>query len=101
MNAGPAKEALTAGLTCLITAEPEITKFDMQVGDGDCGTVLKRGAEGKSRIPPMFRRRLTPLTAVLKLLSDNMDTRDVVATVAQISQEVERSMDGTSGALYA
>lgn len=41
-----ATAALTAGLQRVITAEPEITKFDTIVGDGDCGTGLKRGAEG-------------------------------------------------------
>jgi dihydroxyacetone kinase len=31
----------------LIKAEPEITKYDTIVGDGDCGVGLKRGAEGR------------------------------------------------------
>lgn len=38
---------LKNGLTSIIAAEPEITKYDDIVGDGDCGTTLKRGAEGK------------------------------------------------------
>lgn len=42
-----ATAALTAGLKSVIDAEPEITKFDTIVGDGDCGTGLKRGAEGE------------------------------------------------------
>lgn len=32
----------------LITVEPDVTKYDTIVGDGDCGIGLKRGAEGKS-----------------------------------------------------
>jgi dihydroxyacetone kinase len=38
---------LKNGLSAIIAAEPEITKYDDIVGDGDCGTTLKRGAEGK------------------------------------------------------
>ena len=39
------KTALTAGLERLIAAEPDVTKYDTVVGDGDCGIGLKRGAE--------------------------------------------------------
>lgn len=35
------------GLSAIIAAESEITKYDDIVGDGDCGTTLKRGAESK------------------------------------------------------
>ena len=38
---------LQGGLHSMMEAEPEITKFDSLVGDGDCGTTLKRGAEGE------------------------------------------------------
>lgn len=37
---------LRAGLGAVVAAESEITKYDSIVGDGDCGTTLKRGAEG-------------------------------------------------------
>lgn len=37
---------MTNGLEKLITAEPDVTKYDTIVGDGDCGIGLKRGAEG-------------------------------------------------------
>ena len=47
-----AASALTAGLERVIAAEPEITRFDTIVGDGDCGTGLKRGAEGKLPLYP-------------------------------------------------
>lgn len=40
------KKALTSGLEALISVEPEVTRFDTIVGDGDCGIGLKRGAEG-------------------------------------------------------
>jgi triose/dihydroxyacetone kinase / FAD-AMP lyase (cyclizing) len=44
------KVALTGGLERVIAAEPEVTKFDTVVGDGDCGIGLKRGAEGMSSL---------------------------------------------------
>lgn len=45
-----AKSALTTALRRLILVEPDVTRFDTIVGDGDCGIGLKRGAEGKLRI---------------------------------------------------
>ncbi len=41
-----AKEALTTALKNVISAEPDVTRYDTVVGDGDCGIGLKRGAEG-------------------------------------------------------
>ena len=41
------KGTLTAGLERLIEAEPDVTRYDTVVGDGDCGIGLKRGAEGR------------------------------------------------------
>jgi triose/dihydroxyacetone kinase / FAD-AMP lyase (cyclizing) len=46
-----AKATLTAALERVIGAEPEITKYDTVVGDGDCGIGLKRGAEGMCQPP--------------------------------------------------
>ncbi|ORY71949.1 Dak1 domain-containing protein [Pseudomassariella vexata] len=83
-NAESMKEALTAGLKAVIAAEPEVTRYDTVVGDGDCGIGLKRGAEG-----------------ILTYLSENSLTGDVVVDVSQIASIIETDMDGTSGALYA
>lgn len=49
MDAADIQAALIRALEGLIAAEPDITKFDTVVGDGDCGICLKRGAEGKNR----------------------------------------------------
>lgn len=84
MDPAQAKKALEAGLQRLIAAEPEVTKYDTIVGDGDCGTGLKRGAE-----------------AILDMLKQTQLSDDAVLAVAQIIRVVESSMDGTSGALYA
>ncbi|CAM1508244.1 Fc.00g050920.m01.CDS01 [Cosmosporella sp. VM-42] len=84
MDAEQAKTALTNALERVIAAEPDITKYDTVVGDGDCGIGLKRGAE-----------------AVLKHIKEKSLTGDVVVDLAAIVPVVENTMDGTSGALYA
>lgn len=75
---------MASGLNRLIAAENDITKFDSIVGDGDCGTVLKRGAE-----------------AILKKYEKDDGSDDALVNIARIVQTVEATMDGTSGALYA
>lgn len=70
-------------LSAVINAEPEITKYDTVVGDGDCGIGLKRGAE-----------------AVQKVLSST-SASDAAVLLDEIVAVVETNMDGTSGALYA
>ncbi|KAL2394116.1 Dihydroxyacetone kinase 1 [Exophiala dermatitidis] len=77
-----AQRRLASGLKAIIAAEPEITKYDDIVGDGDCGTTLKRGAE-----------------AVLKSLSTS-PPQNIIALLDQVAAAVEDTMDGTSGALY-
>lgn len=54
------------------------------VGDGDCGTVLKRGAE-----------------AIISMLKESELTGDLTLDLSSIVRVVESTMDGTSGALYA
>ena len=78
------KNALTAGLDRLISVEPEVTRYDTIVGDGDCGVGMKRGAE-----------------ALLNLVQSDEMTEDAMLSFGRIVQVVEKTMDGTSGALYA
>lgn len=76
--------ALTAGLQALVAAEPEVTRYDTIVGDGDCGVGLKRGAE-----------------AILELLSRHaMLPSDAALFVRYIAETIEMSMDGTAGAIF-
>ncbi|KAK8044205.1 Dolichyl-phosphate-mannose--protein mannosyltransferase 1 [Apiospora rasikravindrae] len=51
--------------------EPDVTRYDTVVGDGDCGIGLKRGAEG------------------------------ILSHLSKIVSVVEVDMDGTSGAIYS
>ncbi|KAJ0158313.1 Dihydroxyacetone kinase 1 [Colletotrichum tanaceti] len=83
-DAAAATKAITAALQRVIAAEPEVTKYDTVVGDGDCGIGLKRGAE-----------------AILEHISQKPLTGDAVVDLASAVLVVENTMDGTSGALYA
>ncbi|KAH7165973.1 Dak1 domain-containing protein [Dactylonectria macrodidyma] len=84
MDAAVAEASLKNALDRVIAAEPDVTRYDTVVGDGDCGIGLKRGAE-----------------AILKHLSAHPLTGDAVVDVASIVNVVENNMDGTSGALFA
>ncbi|KAF4834990.1 Dihydroxyacetone kinase 1 [Colletotrichum tropicale] len=79
------KSALTSALNHVIAAEPEVTKYDTLVGDGDCGLCLKTSAQ-----------------AVLAYINQQqiLET-DAGKLVDNIARVVEANMDGTSGALYA
>ncbi|TKA56954.1 hypothetical protein B0A53_01355 [Rhodotorula sp. CCFEE 5036] len=82
---GAFERAVAAACEAVVAAEPEITRFDTIAGDGDAGLTLKAGAEG-----------------VLEMLrTSGLDGQDLVASVLQIAQVVEKTMDGTSGALYS
>ncbi|KAI1805413.1 dihydroxyacetone kinase [Daldinia bambusicola] len=83
-NGNAFNDALATGLRAIIAAEPEVTRYDTVVGDGDCGIGLKRGAE-----------------AVLSHIKEKPATGDVVVDLAHIVTIVENAMDGTSGALFA
>lgn len=79
-----ATKALNHALDKLIKAEPEITRYDTVVGDGDCGIGLKRGAEG-----------------IQKHINGASRQKDVALYLDKIIDIVEMEMDGTSGAIYA
>lgn len=82
------KAALQSGLNAVIEKEPLITRYDTQVGDGDCGETLKNGAEA-------ILKRIESDEHLQKNLSDP------VATLSVITEIVEDSMGGTSGGIYA
>lgn len=83
-DASIASKALQTGLEYVIAVEPDVTRYDSVVGDGDCGIGLKRGAE-----------------AIIDHLKSNPLTGDAVVDTANIVSVVEMAMDGTSGAIYA
>jgi dihydroxyacetone kinase len=100
-DASSAQTVLKNGLQKVIDAEPEVTRYDTVVGDGDCGIGLKRGAEGKSDKFHSTPIHLLTYVAILKHIEEHPLSGDVVVDLASIVTIVETAMDGTSGALYA
>lgn len=98
MNAAVA--CIYAGLQAVIAREPDITRYDEIVGDGDCGTTLRRGAKGE----PMQRYRvcgeLSANGSPAVQASLKQRPVDLVQLVSTSLVAVESSMDGTSGALF-
>ncbi|KAF8926690.1 dihydroxyacetone kinase [Dissophora ornata] len=68
----------------VVAKEPEVTRLDQLMGDGDCGHVLLSGA---TAIFEASKHRLLPL-------------HDPSAALARISAIVEDAMGGTSGIIY-
>ncbi|KAG0223229.1 Dak1 domain-containing protein [Mortierella sp. GBAus27b] len=68
----------------VVAEEPEVTRLDQIMGDGDCGQVLLSGA---TAIYEASKKTQLPLA-------------DPAATLARISSIVEDAMGGTSGIIY-
>ena len=85
-HAGVARllDAIGAVAAALVSAEPELTALDREVGDGDLGINLARGA-----------------TAFLDASDALRRSPDEAATLVAVSQLVRREVGGTSGPLYS
>ena len=66
----------------ILAAEPEITRFDTLMGDGDCGITLSSGS-----------------TAVMEFCKTD-DLNNLSHAMVKTCQAVSDAMGGTSGALY-
>ena len=77
-----AKKAIQRIAKELIAIEGELTKYDMAVGDGDCGTTIRKGAE-----------------ALLKDV-ETYPLDDVGLLARAIGNTIRKNMGGTSGVLY-
>jgi dihydroxyacetone kinase len=82
--------------------EPQITKYDTIAGDGDCGETLLKGVNGMpvtlSKLLPLLTQVAAVQQAFSKTTQGNLDLAPVFR---DISTTVEKSMGGTSGAIYA
>ena len=76
------RKRITAACNALISEEATITRYDEIVGDGDCGYTLRDGAK-----------------QVLKFIADK-DLSALPDTLAELVNDLEVNMGGTSGALY-
>lgn len=86
-DAAHVERVITLACEAALAAEPELTKFDTIVGDGDCGETL--AGCGKA-----------VLTA-LKAGKIRIANSAAAATVIDIGTVIESNMGGTSGAIYA
>ncbi|OLN97927.1 Dihydroxyacetone kinase 1-like protein 1 [Colletotrichum chlorophyti] len=84
LNVDVFKKVVSEAARRLNDAEPQITAHDSQVGDGDCGVTLVRGAK-----------------AVLKYAESSSVSDDAVRTAIDLTNVIEDNMDGTSGAIYS
>ncbi|NKJ44297.1 dihydroxyacetone kinase subunit DhaL [Novosphingobium sp. SG720] len=75
--------AIRAVIALLREAEPELTRLDSAVGDGDLGISLARGADS------------------LDAAFATLDCAHPARALAQVSALLRRSLGGTSGPLYA
>lgn len=80
-----AAKALISACESAIAAEPDMTKFDTIVGDGDAGETLEHAAK-----------------AVIEAIKKNeLDLKSAAGTCLSIGEVLESAMGGTSGAIYA
>ncbi|KZL82464.1 dihydroxyacetone kinase [Colletotrichum incanum] len=84
LNTDVFKRVISEAVKKINDAEPQITAHDTQVGDGDCGVTLARGAK-----------------AVLKYTESSSISDDAVRTTIDLTNVIEDNMDGTSGAIYS
>ena len=75
--------AIRAVIAALRAAEPELTRLDSAVGDGDLGISMSRGADS------------------IEAAFDTLDLQHPARALAQISALLRRWLGGTSGPLYA
>lgn len=76
--------SISAACKVLIECEPKLTEWDTQVGDGDCGITMLRGAK---EVQKRLEEGRLPVSNPSRLFSDLADT-------------VSASMGGTSGILF-
>jgi dihydroxyacetone kinase len=76
--------SINAACKALIEGEPKLTEWDIQVGDGDCGITMLRGAK-----------------EVLKRLNEGkLSISNPSRLFADLADAVSASMGGTSGILF-
>lgn len=77
--------AIKSACDAILAVEPELTRWDTVVGDGDCGTTLSSGA-----------------MAIMKAIEESrIPLSDYAKLFHALSLIVEGSMGGTAGALFA
>ncbi|KAI4347314.1 hypothetical protein L6164_008134 [Bauhinia variegata] len=74
--------AIKVAANAVINLKDSLNEWDSKVGDGDCGSIMDRGAK-----------------AILEDIK-NYPLNDAAETVNEIASSIRRSMAGTSGIIY-
>ncbi|WWC92347.1 dihydroxyacetone kinase [Kwoniella dendrophila CBS 6074] len=83
----PIREALKTAAENVLALEPQLTKWDTIVGDGDCGETCALGAKG-----------------VLEALNNDKKlglNGDLITLFRDLTQVIDDSMGGTLGAIFS
>lgn len=80
---GMVEKSVKAACASLVESEPMLTKYDIIVGDGDCGMTMMRGAK----------------EILARIESKKIDTSHPVPFFETLADAVSASMGGTSGIL--
>lgn len=84
-SAEQAKKVIVSACDSAVAAEPDMTKFDTVVGDGDAGETLAQAAKAVKKAA----------------LEGALDLTSAGGTCLSVDAVIEHNMGGTSGALYA
>jgi triose/dihydroxyacetone kinase / FAD-AMP lyase (cyclizing) len=82
-----------------IAAEPNLTKWDMVMGDGDCGEAVRDVSTGMAFILA-WNSSLTPALAILKLLDHGAAKSGSVLSMLHSVIDAVDNMGGTLGAIF-
>ncbi|KAG7442219.1 dihydroxyacetone kinase [Guyanagaster necrorhizus] len=79
------RRVIRAGAQAVLASEPDLTKWDTIVGDGDCGETCAAGSK-----------------AILKALDDGLgEDGDLVGVLRDVTETIDDTCGGTLGAIYS
>lgn len=110
MNPKLLDAAIRSGCDAAIAAEPNLTKWDTVLGDGDCGEAVKGVSEGESRCHhpspnsnqstnPTNSDTLRTFTAIIKILNDGEAKNGSILSFLDTTTDAVDDMGGTLGAI--
>jgi dihydroxyacetone kinase len=83
-----------------IRSEPDLTKWDMVMGDGDCGEAVKGVSEGMFDNTLPIPRLSADMTAVLKILDNGLAKSGSIFEFLYAVIDAVDDMGGTLGAIF-
>lgn len=85
VDAETLRRVIKAGAQAVLASEPDLTKWDTIVGDGDCGETCAAGSK-----------------AILRALDDGLGKDgDLVGVLREVTETIDDTCGGTLGAIYS